>query len=781
MKVSLNWLRELVELPASVPALVDLLTLAGVEVEDVETRGVAIENVVVAQINESVQHPNADRLSVCQVDDGSGTPRQIVCGAKNYKVGDKVPLALPGAVLPGDFKIKVGKLRGVESAGMLCSGKELGIPDDVDGLLILPRDAKVGAALSELYPADTILDLEVTPNRPDLLSHTGIAREIGALTGKTTKWPAQAAVEPVKEKPLQVAVETQTHSFYSALPVKGAKVASSPEWLRSKLEAVGLRAINNAVDLTNYVMMLWGQPAHVFDAAKVNGKIHVRNARDGEQLLALDGKTYTLAAQDLVIADNDKALAIAGVMGGEESGVTEATADIILEIAWFDPATVRRTARRLGLSSDSSYRFERGVDLATTMTIYSFAGRLLAELTGASAVYEPSVAHNVGEMVIRVAEKTVVPLRMERMRAIIGADIPVNRVDEILTKLGLEKAAAGWIVPSFRQDLTREIDLIEEITRVYGIENIPARETSRYVESTAMDRAHDRDMKLRRTLAALGFYEARTLSLTAETAAQYTNGALRVRNPLNHEQDVLRPNLLAGLLGVAGGNARSGNKSLRLFELGRVFRAGEREERTHLAIVMTGPVSEKSWRAGVDRNADIFDLKGVLAALGIGVLAYEAEESPWLALAAAVKLTGEKIGSLGQLWPAAAREMDIAAPVIALEIELPAPAAAAKVYTPVAKYPAVTRDIAMIAPSAASHAQIEGVLHKLNEPLLQAVELFDVFTDPSGEKVAAGQKSMAYSLTYRSNDRTLTVDEVNAAHARVKQHLKEELKVAFRE
>ncbi len=360
-----------------------------------------------------------------------------------------------------------------------------------------------------------------------------------------------------------------------------------------------------------------------------------------------------------------------------------------------------------------------------------------------------------------------------------GADIPDTRIDEILTRLGLEKVDGGWYVPSFRQDLTREIDLIEEITRVFGIDNIPSREKSRYVVSTATDRAHDRNMRLRHTLAARGFYEARTLSLVGAQAAG--SDVLRVRNPLTVDQVVMRPNLLGGLLDVAAGNARTGLKSLRLFELGRVFVAGKNEERTHLALVTTGPLAEKSWRAGVERNADFFDLKGVLASLGLGALTFEPAEHPLLALAAAIKLDGVQIGHAGQLWPAKAREIDIATPVIAAEIELPAPKAAVKKYTEIAKYPAVTRDIALVAPAGVQHAQVEGVLQKLNEPLLAGVALFDVFTDPSGKKSPPGQKSMAYSLTYRANDRTLNAEEVNVAHARLKESLKSELDVTFRE
>ncbi|HWB60704.1 MAG TPA: phenylalanine--tRNA ligase subunit beta, partial [Chthoniobacteraceae bacterium] len=766
-----------------------------VEVEHVETSGAAIDNVVVAQILESVQHPNADRLSVCKVDDGSGTPRQIVCGAKNYKVGDKVPLALPGAVLPGDFKIKVGKLRGVESAGMLCSGKELGIADDADGLLILPQEARIGAPIAELYPADTVLELEITPNRPDLLSYIGIAREVAALTRGNFKSP----IDDLKLEGLSHAAQLKVTAvdecpLYTARRIDGVKVGASPDWLKRKLEASGIRSINNIVDITNFVMLETGQPLHAFDADKLEGAIQVRMANQGEEFLALDGRTYKLTADNLVIADQQRAVAIAGVMGGEETGVTESTANVVLESALFLASNIRRTARNLGLMSDSSYRFERGVDAAGVLVASARATQLISEIAGGNAAnwmlgmgegsafgFDPARAAET-EKKVEITYTRSVSLRHSRARQLLGADISESRIDEILAAFQLKKEGDTWRIPSFRQDLTREIDLIEEITRVYGIENIPARETSRYAESTATDRAHDRNMLLRRALAAQGFYEARTLSLVNESAAQSVPEVRRVRNPLNSDQVVLRPNLLGGLLGVVANNARGGNKTLRLFELGRVFHADANEERTHLAFVMTGAVAEKSWRGDADRSADIFDAKGVLASLGLGDLSFEPAEDPLLALAAAVKLGGAQIGMAGQLWPAKARELDIATPIVAVEIELPAaPRIAAKTYAEIPKYPAVTRDIALVAPEAVRHAQVEDVLQALKEPLLERVELFDVFTDPEGKKVPAGQKSMAYSLTYRDKNRTLTVDEVNAAHARLKDRLKADLGVTFRE
>ena len=793
MKVSLNWLRELVELPPTVPALVDLLTMAGVEVEDIETTGCAIPNVIVAQINESIQHPNADRLSVCTVDDGSGVPRQIVCGAKNYKVGDKVPLALPGAQLAPDFTIKAGKLRGVESNGMLCSAKELKVAEDADGLLILPPESKVGAPIAEVLRGDTVLDLEITPNRADLLSHAGIAREIATLTGKKPTWPGWAAVEPVSEKPLKVSIEADSPCYYSASLIEGTKVGPSPEWLRQKLESVGLRSINNAVDVTNYVMILAGQPAHVFDASKVQGSIRVRLANDGEQFLALDGKTYTLTRDDLLIADDVKALAIAGVMGGAESGVTEATRDIVLEIANFEPARIRRTSRRLGLSSDSSYRFERGVDLLTSAVSSAFTGRLIADLAQATALYRTSSANTNPRLKELLSQETPsIPLRSSRIALLLGIEVGEDRIAQILTGFGCVKAAEGWQPPSFRPDLVREVDLIEEIARVIGMDAIPSRTQARFAGASGTDRNYDRAMALRRAFAAQGFHEARSITLVpAEPLGlAFTQVAaaslLRVKNPMNDDQVVLRPGLLHGLLMAVRDNLRAGAKSVRLFEVGRVFSTQRPEEFTHAAAVLAGPLGERNWRATESRTGDLFDLKAVVSAvLGDGIT-FEHGENPALAMSLVVKANGKLVGFAGQLWPADARALDADAPVLFVEIDLAAlwktaTPDAAKKYREIPRFPATSRDIAMLAPLSLHHEAIAATLAKANEPLLAGVELFDVFTDPTGAKVPADRKSLAYSLTYRSPERTLTADEVNAAHTKLKERLKTELGVAPRE
>jgi phenylalanyl-tRNA synthetase beta chain len=799
MKVSLNWLRELVALPPTVDELVSLLTLAGVEVEGIATTGCAIANVVVAEIKSSEQHPNADRLSVCQVEDGSGTPRQIVCGAKNYRVGDKVPLALPGAQLAPDFKIKVGKLRGVESQGMLCSAEELQLSPTLgargaeDGLLILPPEAQPGTPISELFPGDTVLDLEITPNRPDLLSLIGIAREVAALTGQP--WQAgQLLADATDTAENSVAVTSPACLVYTVRQITGVRVGPSPDWLRTKLTAAGLRSINNVVDITNFVMLETGQPLHAFDADKLAGALAVRTARAGESFLALDGQTYQLTPEHLVIADARKAVALGGIMGGEETGVTEKTVNLWLESAHFQPQSIRRTARALGLSSDSSYRFERGVDPAGVIRASARATALILELAGGQAgslhCGFPENSPLAGQATVKLggdAPTHHVPLRPARASALLGVAVPESRIDQILTSFGLAKDGSGWRVPSFRPDLTREVDLIEEIARVVGMDAIPARTQARFVAASASDKKIDREMALRRALVAHGFHEARSLTLVpAEPLGlAFTRATpgdlLRVKNPMIDDQVLLRPNLLHGLLSALRENRRAGATSVRLFEIGRVFAQGQPEESTHAALVLSGVSNPRTWRSSEGRACDLFDLYGVLeSALGATC---RADQNDALALCAVIEVNGKPVGSAGQLWPAAARALEATAPVLFAEIDLAAltqAEGATRKYREIPRFPAASRDIALLAPLALAHAEIERALLAAKEPLLTGIELFDVFTDATGAKIPADRKSLAYSLTYRAADRTLTAEEVNAAHAKVKAQLTP-LGVALRE
>ena len=420
MKFFVNWLGEFVDLPEDPEEIADLLTRAGVETKNIETRGAKIDNVIVSQITASSRHPNADRLTVCEVNDGSGTKRQIVCGATNYKVGDKVPLALPGAKLPNGTEIRKSKLRGVESEGMLCSAIELELGQDAFGLLILSPKAKIGAPIGDVFPSETILDVEITPNRGDLLSHFGLAREIAALTGNKLKSTPREAKIDIRKTGVTISA-IRDCPFFSARRIDSVKVGPSPQWLRAKIESVGIRSINNIVDISNFVMLELGQPTHAFDADKLEGGINVRLARDGEKFLALDGKTYSLKPDNLVVADQERAVGIAGVMGGEETGVTESTKNILLESAYFLPASVRRTARNLSLPSDASYRFERGVDPEMVLRASHRATELIREIANGTPAKEIGVAGKVP------ANPADVSLTYEKADRVVGITIKPKR------------------------------------------------------------------------------------------------------------------------------------------------------------------------------------------------------------------------------------------------------------------------------------------------------------------------------------------------------------------
>ena len=785
MKFSVNWLREFVELPASVEELADLLTFAGIEIEGIEKRGANFDNVVVAQIKESVQHPNADRLSVCQVDDGSGAQRQIVCGAKNYKAGDKVPLALPGAVLVNDLKIKPSKLRGVESQGMLCSPSELGLSADSDGLLILSPDAKIGEPIAALFPADTILDVEITPNRGDLLSHFGLAREIAAVVGASRcddRGRRSAPSLPQVASGVEISAP-QKCSFFSARRIENVTVGPSPQWLRSKLEAVGLRSINNIVDISNFVMLELGQPTHAFDADKLKGGIVVRVAREGEKFLALDGKTYTLSAQDLVIADQERVIGIGGVMGGEETGVTTSTKNVLLEAAFFSPSSIRRTARTLNLPSDASYRFERRVDPEMIVPASERATELIRELAGGNPAAEIATA---GALPERPAE---VSLRYERCDELIGVSVPKERVGQILEGFGLEKTQGNeektsWRVPSFRADLQREADLIEEVVRVFGIANVPLHYRSQFTTESAADRAYDFESALRQRLVARGLSEVRTSALIPRDASLFAEGAVALRNPLSEDHVALRPTLLANLVSVLARNVRNGANSIRLFELGRVFSPPDAVEKRSLGVVCTGEFASKAhWHSATARKLDLFDLKGIIETIGLEQLSFGRSERPGLSLSADIFAGDKNIGFVGQLTAASAEQLGADSPILIAEIDIQPDRMSSNraTFREIEKFPSVTRDIAMIVPEKLRHEQIVSTIREAREPLLVSVELFDIFSGKQEQNFGAGKKSMAYTLTYRDKTRTLTNDEITVVHAKIRERLQRELGVELRE
>jgi phenylalanyl-tRNA synthetase beta chain len=788
MNISLNWLATHLELAGkSIQEIDNLFTFAGVEVEGIQVKGIASDRIVVAQIMEAVQHPNADRLKVTQVDAGEGSLRQIVCGAKNYKVGDKVPCALPGAALPGGFTIGETKMRNVESRGMLCSSTEIGLPPGEDGLLILPEDSLIGRPVKELFESDVLLELEVTPNRPDLLSHRGMGRELAALL-KTPFLPLEIPTRSVVVSTAsQIHLESpQACPLYSAVRISGVTVKESPAWLKQRLESIGLRPINNIVDVTNYVLHELGQPLHAFDAGKLSGGIVVRTAKEREIFLALDDSEHVLAADDLVISE-----ALAGVMGGLTSGVTDATTEILLESAYFTPQGIRRTSRRTALSSDSSYRFERGVDPSGVLPASALAVKLILELAGGSA--EATTQH-AGEAPILTQPVTLDASKLDQL---MGGSITLSASEEILSRLGLSKLADGkWDIPSFRADLQRHIDLVEEIARVHGLDQVPSRLVGTFVPTSAVDAAYDADMAIRRSLASLGFHESQTIKLISD--AQMIDALalrllqdgdiIRVKLPLSEDHAIMRPSIVPGLIATAARNIRLGTKSLRFFELGRVFRnqgGGKAKdlESDSLALVLSGPVTAAGWSQS-DRSADLYDLKSIIAALlPAAKIQFVPKERPGFALAAEIQADGQGIGVFARLKPSRERELDLSSAVFMAELDLSKLRKLRSGIThaePLPQFPGSSRDAAMDLPAITANLEIEKAIAKVQHPLLVSFDCFDVFTDPSGEKLPADRKSVAYRFLYRAEDRTLKAEEVDAAHQGVLEALSQALPLKFR-
>ena len=781
MKFSVNWLREFVDLPKNPEEIAELLTRAGIETKNIETRGANIDKVIVSQIAASSRHPNADRLTVCEVDDGSGTKRQIVCGATNYKVGDKVPLALPGTKLPNGTEIRKSKLRGVESEGMLCSPIELGLGEDASGLLILSPDAKVGAPIGDLFPADTILDVEITPNRGDLLSHFGLAREIAALTGKKLREPPPLRTADTTASEVKISASREC-PFFSARKIDNVKVGPSPQWLRAKIESVGIRSINNIVDVSNFVMLELGQPTHAFDADKLKGDINVRLAQDGEKFLALDGKTYSLKPDNCVVADQERAVGIGGVMGGEETGVADSTKNILLEAAYFLPASIRKTARELNLPSDASYRFERGVDPEMVLRASHRATELIQEIAGGTPAKE---IHLAGQLPPDPAD---VSLSYDKCDRVVGIEIKPKTINEILEGFGLKKTkterkngSSKWKIPSYRRDLQRDVDLIEEVVRAYGADKIPGTDRSRFTPSSPADHAHDLESQMRERLVAHGLFEIRTSKLIPRSASAFIQGAVELRNPLSEDHVALRPSLIGGLLGVLERNINAGAESVAIFEIGRAFIPPSGKEERHLAILLWGNVtSAANWRSQTKRNLDLFDLKGALAGV-VPNLSFRASKFPDLALPVDIYSGDRMIGFGGQLSSA---KSSAPGRVLVAELHadlLLAKGESAKKFRELDRYPSITRDIAMIVPEKLTHSEILRVIEEPAEPLLESVQLFDVFETRDGITFGPAAKSLAYTLTYRAKNRTLTNEEVTEVHARIREKLKRELGVTLRE
>lgn len=794
MNVSLNWLQERLDFGSrSLDEVCDLLTFAGIEIEGLHETGVKDEKIVVAEIKDAVPHPDADRLKVTQVDAGEGSLRQIVCGATNYEVGDKVPCCLPGAQLPGGFEIGEAKMRGVESRGMLAAGSEIGLTDKEDGLLILDPSFEVGTPVKDLFDSDTLIEVEITPNRPDLLSHSGLARELAALLHTETKPVTKFHDTETREDADRVIVDSPTCPFYSLLSITGVKVGPSPAWLATKLKAIGLRPINNIVDVTNYVLHELGQPLHAFDAAKVSGGIHVRPAKSGETFKALDEETYELEEDDCLISDQDGTpLALAGIMGGLDSGVSEGTTDILLESAYFTTTEIRQTSRRLMLTSDSSYRFERGVDPQQVLPASALAAALILEIAGGEAASHTVTA---GRLPGPLPDVT---LDLERMRQLMDESISLDEASDILLRLGLNSQdQQRWTIPSWRADLERSADLIEEIARVHGLEKVPARTGGTAVDESAIDRDYDRLLDLKKRLVGLGFFEAQTIKLIAASQLPdclplrplQDGDLVQVARPLSEDHAILRPALTPGLVAVAENNLRQGARTIRFFEAGRQFRnvgGGKATdlEADSLALILGGEAEPPGWTRQDNRTLDLYDLKAAIQAM-LGGLTIQFSPRPreGFLLCGDIQLAGKPIGTFAQLLPSRARALGFKAPLYLAELDqkkILATRPEGFQIAPLPQFPGSSRDIAMELPLTTSNAEIEKALAKHQDPLLVSALCFDEFTDPSGEKMAADKRSLAYTFGYRSEKGTMKQKEIDAAHERLRAHLEKSLPVTFR-
>jgi phenylalanyl-tRNA synthetase beta chain len=808
MKVPYNWLKQYADFNWSVAETVERLTMLGLEVEGVHKVGGEFEGIVIAQILTRDPVPGSAKLSACKVNDGT-KERTIICGAQNHKPGDKVPLILPEFSLPmkpGDkepFVIKERKVFGITSQGMMCSPQELGLPDQVDGLLILPAEAKIGQPFAEYMGrsgSDVVFDLEITPNRPDLNSVIGIAREIAALTGTSLKTPevsVQESKAPVSEL---VSVRIDDPALcprYTARVIKGVKVGPSPDWLRQALEKSGIRSINNVVDVTNYVLLETGQPLHAFDyhlvARGAEGKpaIVVRRAKENEKFKTLDGTERALTSEMLLIADEQKGIALAGIMGGANSEINDTTKDVLIESAYFSPTNIRRTSKALGLRSESSYRFERGADIG----ICDWASRRAAQLILQTAGGE--LAAGVVDICPEPVTAKEVELHFQKTTAVLGVTISHLEQIEYLSNLGLTlteqtPGICKFSIPTFRVDLKREVDLIEEIGRLYGIEKIPATPPRNAIGSNAFDAVYDQIADARRILTGLGLNEAQGQTLIAhEECGVKEDKRVPLGNPLSSDMDVLRPGLLPGLIHSLQHNVSRKNYDVALFEVGRVFVSsdGVFSEETHVAIAITGQRAPNTW-SGSERDAkfDIYDLKGIveefLEQFGLrGVtFAKRPESMPLFLESATISLGGRvPLGELGQFPPGLAKKHDLRDPVFLADLnlnQLIARRNPVKSFKPLPQFPAIRRDAAILVPEATTHEAVLQAVKQTKPANLESVELFDIFR---GKNVPEGQISLAYAFIYRSPEKTLTDAEVNASHAKVLEAFKTQLQATVRE
>jgi len=789
VNVSRRWLEAFLRRPLDSADVARRLAALGATVDAIEPLHPGLEQVVVALVREVRPHPNADRLRLCDVDDGSGTPRHVVCGAPNVTAGKKYPFAPVGSTLPGGLTLEKRKIRGEVSEGMLCSARELGLGQEHDGILELTTDAAPGTSfLAVADIADDRLVVDVTPNRPDLLGHKGVARELAFSFGGTFRLPAVPGSDgPAMPTPLRSGAEASTGGVRVAIEdavgcprflgavLRGVRVGASPEWLRARVEAIGMRSINNVVDATNCVMFELNQPMHAYDVSRLKGPAVVaRRARPGERLTTLDGADRPLAGSMTVIADAESAIGVAGVMGGAHSEVTPETTDLFLECAYFEPQGVRATRRQLGLSSEASYRFERGVDLWNGPEVLRRAVEIIQATAGGSLDGDPV------DLFPQVSHPPRIFLRPARVTQVLGVEVPWDAIERYLVAIGatvVSKPDDGRIavdVPGWRPDLVAEIDLIEEVARLHGYDNFPTELRPFRVGDLPSAASEGIDGRLRQGLVAEGLFEVQTLPLGPAAGAE----SVRVLNPLSAEEGYLRARLLPGLIRRVEGNWAAHIRDVRLFELGTVFLAGEvgsppREEH-RVAGVITGAREPAHWSAsGKSPDVDLWDLRALFestAALAYPGATVQVEGGEWVAHAPG----GQVIGWAGV---ASADAPPWAAPVLGFELLVESSPRSAPRFEPLPVNPAVTRDLALLVPAGIAAAALGDAIRKSAGRLIEAVEVLDEYR---GAGLPAGHRGLAFRLRYRAADRTLRDQEVDASVTKVLTVLREQHGIELR-
>jgi phenylalanyl-tRNA synthetase beta chain len=791
MKFTLSWLREHLDATASLSDITGKLTMIGLEVESVEDKGQALAPYVIANVVSAVQHPNADRLRVCMVDTGSGPPIQVVCGAPNARTGMKGVFVPPGAYIPGkNITLQVGTIRGVESRGMLVSEFELQISDDHEGIIDLPADAPVGEAYAKYAGLDDpVIEINLTPNRPDCTGVNGIARDLAAADIGTLK---ERTPKPVKgEFPCPVSVTLDFGTSPSLCPafglrlVRGVKNGPSPEWLQKRLKAIGLRPINALVDITNFVTYDRGRPLHVFDAAKVKGNLVVRRARDGEQLLALDGKTYTLDNTMCVITDDNGLESLSGIMGGEASGCDANTADVLIESALWEPLNIAQTGRKLGINSDARYRFERGVDPNFMLPGLELATQMVLDLCGGT----PSEVTVAGKA---EAPEKVIDFPVTELRRLAGLDLPLTEQRRVLNRLGFFVAGQDKRVkvaaPSWRPDIEGKADLVEEIVRIVGVDQIPSTPFDRgeAPRKPVLTTAQVRTRKARRALAARGMVEAVTWSFIGKPQAELFGGGkaeLALANPIAADLSDMRPSLIPGLVAAAQRNADRGFADVALFEVGQVFKGDKPEDQLTAA---TGVRRALARASGIGRHwsskagaVDAFDVKGdalaVLAAAGAPASAMQVVPGgpAWFhpGRSGTIQIGPQNaLGHFGELHPGALEALDAEGPLAAFEVILDripegkAKATRARPVLELSQFQPVTRDFAFVVDRGVKAADIVRTALAVDRKLITGVSVFDVY---EGQGIEPGKKSIAIAVTIQPREKTLTDAEIEALAGKI--------------